>query len=112
MSGKSYSLRDDGYPTFKKIMSGGKWIGRVIPGNGCYHGIIGNTMFRGATEDDAFRGVVARHCGHGNYNEMALKNAKVRQANKRNRAVTQQAVDALISGDFAPFEKLFRKETS
>lgn len=50
-----YTLRNDGYSMFKKIMSGAKWIGRVCrKADGTYLGIIGKTEAMASTEREAF----------------------------------------------------------
>ncbi len=102
-----YALKDDGYPTFKKIVSGRKVIGRVAQIAGGYIGLIGPTQYKATTEDAAFKGVVARHCGYVDYDMMAQNNRAIRAVNNQNRAVAQHAAEELISGNFEPFEKLF-----
>ena len=110
MASKSYSLKDDGYPTFKKFVSGRKWIGRVCSTQlGHYLGIIGKTTFKGKTEDEAFRGVVARHCGHGSYTEMANKNSEIRAVNNQRRAEGRYAAEQMISGNFELFDKILQR---
>ena len=55
-----YKLRDDGYPTFKKIMNGRKWVGRVSQTAGGFLAKIGNYEVEALTEIVALREVVAK----------------------------------------------------
>jgi hypothetical protein len=55
-----YKLRDDGYPTFKKIMNGRKWVGRVSQTTGGFLAKIGNYEVEALTEIAALREVVAK----------------------------------------------------
>ena len=55
-----YKLRDDGYPTFKKIMNGRKWVGRVSPTTSGFLAKIGDYEAEALTEIAAFREVVAK----------------------------------------------------
>jgi hypothetical protein len=55
-----YKLRDDGYPTFKKIMNGRKWVGRVSQTTSGFLAKIGNYEVEALTEIAAFREVVAK----------------------------------------------------
>jgi hypothetical protein len=55
-----YKLRDDGYPTFKKIMNGRKWAGRVSPTAGGFLAKIGVYEAEALTEIAALREVVAK----------------------------------------------------
>src|SRR5580658_10541364 len=55
-----YKLRDDGYPTFKKIMNGRKWVGRVSQTTSGFLAKIGDYEAEALTEIAAFREVVAK----------------------------------------------------
>jgi len=55
-----YKLRDDGYPTFKKIMNGRKWVGRVSQTTSGFLAKIGNYEVEALTEIAALREVVAK----------------------------------------------------
>ena len=85
-----FVLRDSGYPTFKKIMSGRKWIGRVgkcADGDARgYFGKIGSTFVYAPTELEAFDLVVARHCGFETVDGLQANNRMVRNVNRANRA--------------------------
>lgn len=105
----TYRLTDVGFSTYKKIMSGRKAIGRVSVRDGRYFGIIGTKTFWADTEDAAFRGVVALHCGCSSASEMAQRNAVVRAVNRQNRAKAQYVADELIRGNFEPLNRLFKK---
>ena len=55
-----YKLRDDGYPTFKKIMNGRKWVGRVSQTTSGFLAKIGAYEAEALTEIAALREVVAK----------------------------------------------------
>jgi hypothetical protein len=55
-----YKLRDDGYPTFKKIINGRKWVGRVSQTAGGFLAKIGDYEAEALTEIAALREVVAK----------------------------------------------------
>jgi len=55
-----YKLRDDGYPTFKKIVNGTKWVGRVSQTAGGFLAKIGDHEAEAPTESAALRDVVAK----------------------------------------------------
>jgi hypothetical protein len=55
-----YKLRDDGYATFKKIINGRKWVGRVSQTAGGFHAKIGDHEAEAQTEVLALREVVAK----------------------------------------------------
>lgn len=102
-----YTLKDDGYPTFKKIVTGRKWIGRVCKTEkGYYLGIIGPTMVKHPTERGAFDSVVAKHCGFEEPADMDQHNRVVGARNRVRRAKVKQVADAMIQGNFEPFGRL------
>lgn len=112
MTSTSYRLIDDGYPTFKKIVSGRKWIGRVAKVKDGYLGLINQkggskVEFKAATEDEAFREVVARHLGYPNHAAMAVSNSRIRAVNRQHREEVQQIASEMIRGNFEPLDKLF-----
>jgi hypothetical protein len=106
MSGTNYRLVDDGYPTFKKIKRGSKWIGDVKKTELGYVGIIGSTTVKAPTEDKAFQEVVAKYCGHANYTAMAAKNTAVRAVNRQRKAEARYVTEELIRGNFKPLDRL------
>jgi hypothetical protein len=55
-----YKLRDDGYATFKKIINGRKWVGRVSETAGGFVAKIGDHEAEAPTEILALRQVVAQ----------------------------------------------------
>jgi hypothetical protein len=55
-----YKLRDDGYPTFKKIINGTKWVGRVSQTAGGFLAKIGDCKAEALTEIAALREVAAK----------------------------------------------------
>jgi hypothetical protein len=61
---EGYRLVDDGYPTFKKIVVGRKWVGRVVKRVSDYEAVVGTTTIRGATERAAFEAIVTALLGH------------------------------------------------
>jgi hypothetical protein len=104
-----YRLVDVGYPTFKKIMNGRKWVGRVCKTTDGYLGIIGPTQHRATTSDEAFREVVAKHLNFDSAASLAASNSEVRAINRARKAVAQHAVDEMLTGNFLPLDALFRK---
>ena len=108
MSMHRYRLFDAGYPTFKKIVTGRKWIGRVCKTQTGYFGIIGKTEYRGTAEDETFREVVARHCGFPSHAAMTKSNSAVRAVNKQYRAEVKQIADDMIRGDFSAIDRFFK----
>lgn len=101
----NYRLVDDGYPTFKKIKRGSKWIGDVKKIEGGYVGIIGSVTVKASTEDLAFKEVVAKYCGHANYSAMATKNTAVRAVNQQRKAEARYVAEEMIRGNFKPFNR-------
>jgi hypothetical protein len=104
-----YTLKDDGYPTYKKIVTGRKWIGRVCKTTTGFLGIIGPTQFKAATEKAAFDGVVAKHCGYADVADMDDANRAIRASNSRARAAGRYVADQLIQGNFEPFGRMLDK---
>lgn len=102
----SYRLVDDGYPTFKKIVSGRKWIGRVCKTDKGFLGIIGKTEYRGQSERETFDGVIAKHCGFDSAADMADMNREVRAINRVQRDKARYAANELLSGNFEPFAQM------
>jgi hypothetical protein len=101
----NYRLVDDGYPTFKKIKRGSKWIGDVKKVGQEYVGVIGSITVKAPTEDRAFKEVVARHCGHANYSTMATRNTAVRAVNQQRKAEARYVTEEMIRGNFKPFNR-------
>jgi hypothetical protein len=110
----TYRLVDDGYPTFKKIVSGRKVIGRVMKVESGFLGIIGSVSFKARTEAEAYREVVARYCGHTNYGAMKDRNRIVMAARTKARAEARYVTEEMIRGNFKPMDQLidrvFKKE--
>jgi hypothetical protein len=55
-----YKLRDDGYPNFKKIINGRKWVGRVTQTASGFLAKIGDHQAEALTAIEALRDVVAK----------------------------------------------------
>ncbi len=55
-----YKLRDDGYASFKKIINGRKWVGRVCQTANGFLAKIGNHEAEALTEIAAFQEVLAK----------------------------------------------------
>ena len=103
-----YSLKDDGY-SFKKIMHGKKWVGRVVKHatDPVYLGIIGKITVRMPSETGAFREVAARAMGFNSVDALLQKNAEVRVENRQIRAEAKIVVGEMLRGNFDPlFEKM------
>jgi hypothetical protein len=107
-----FTLRNDGYAGFKKIMQGKKWVGRVVThAEGGYLGIIGKNTARGATEVEAFREVAAKAFGCSSAAEVEARNREIRAARKHTRAIAQHAVDQFLNkGNWDPMWKLLSQE--
>jgi hypothetical protein len=108
----TYRLIDDGFPTYKKIVTGRKQIGTVrkLP-DGKFAGIIGKTSFVSVDEITAYNEVVARYCGYANYAAMRSRNAAARViANERRQHAEYVATEA-ISGNFKPLKQLLKRFT-
>lgn len=102
----AYRLVDDGYPTFKKIVRGRKWIGRVCKTKEGYLGIIGKTEFKGKTEQETFSEVVAKYCNYDSAADMATMNKEVRAINRVQRDKFKHVADEMLSGNFEPLDRL------
>jgi uncharacterized protein YdbL (DUF1318 family) len=102
----TYRLKDDGYPTFKKITSGRKQVGRVCKTKDGYLGIIGKTEYKGSTERETFDGVVAKHCGFDSAADMSNMNREIRAINRVQRAKFKHVADEMLSGNFEPLDRL------
>lgn len=102
-----FTLRDDGY-SFKKIMQGKAWIGRVLRHSvePRYLGIIGKLTVTAPTEREAFEEVVARHCGHVDAEAMRLRNRAVRVSNRQARAHGRDLARRFMHGDSGALEEL------
>lgn len=105
MSNNTYRLRDDGYPTFKKILCGKKWIGRVQRQmDGTYLGVIGNGAMRAFTEIEAFEGITAKHLGYQNASQLKAHNKVVVSRRREAKARARYVVDEMLQGNFEPLE--------
>lgn len=107
----TYRLQDAGYSTFKKIVTDGKWVGRVcVHADGGYLGIIGPVTIKARTEREAFDEVVARDLGFASAAALAVHNARVRATNRIRRAHVAAVVDqALNHRNFEPFMDMLNK---
>jgi hypothetical protein len=103
------TLKDDGF-SYKKIMQGRNWIGRVYPkADGTFGAYIGKAPHvSGATEKEAFEKVGAAYFGFSSPEALRANNAAVRAKNKANRALTRDAVNRALAGDFAGFDKILK----
>ena len=112
MTAKRFTLKDDGYPTFKKIMRGRHWVGRVCKhANGGYLGVIGKLFVRGATEMEAFNEVCAQSLDYyGSVNEPKVHNPIVSRVNHERRAEPPAVAQELFRGSFKPFDQRLNQE--
>lgn len=104
-----YRLVDDGYPTYKKIVTGRKWIGRVCKTSDGFLGIIGKSEFKSYDERACFDGVVAKHLGFETVEDLEAKNRRVRAANRAGRAEARHVAQEMLSGNFLPFERMITR---
>lgn len=108
-----YTLRSDGYATFKKIYLNRKWIGRVCPhADGGFVGTIGKVTLRAPTEHGAFEAVVADHAGFSSGPAMrqasAVASARRRHAARAGRAAAREFLAATTFEDrWAALDKIF-----
>lgn len=94
-----YTLRNEGYRSYKRIFQARRAIGRVYRSNdGTYVGLIGSVRISGhATEIIAFSEVVARHCGFESAREFEDHNRNIRAQNRaRRRADSRASFEALL----------------
>ena len=107
----SYRIVDIG-ASFKKIVIGRKWIGRVVKHHTeqRYLGIIGKTTISAPTEREAFEEIVARHCGFASAAMLRANNAEIRQRNRQEKADARYVVGEIMNGNFKPFLDRLTKE--
>jgi hypothetical protein len=102
-----YTLKSDGYATFKKITQGRKWVGRVYKNvEGTYTGKIGATERTGGSELAAFESVVAAQLGYDSVAELDAHNRSVRAANKQRRNEVRAVADRVLRGDWDALDQL------
>lgn len=93
--------------TYHKIMTGRKWIGRVIRhAEGGYLGIIGKLTVRAETSVEAFEEVGARWMGYESAAALRSKNRMVRRARAVSREIGNYAMGEIERGNFEPLTKL------
>ncbi|HXI97522.1 MAG TPA: hypothetical protein VNG73_01160 [Gemmatimonadaceae bacterium] len=113
MTNDIYRLVDVGV-SFKKIMHGRKWVGRVVKHatEPRYLGIIGKITVSMPTERGAFDEVVARQLGFTSCAALDAHNAEVRAKNRVIRAETRHVFDQMINhNNFEPMlDMLLSKE--
>lgn len=102
-----YTLKNDGYDTFKKIIVGRKWVGRVWKNaEGQYVGKIGATERTGLTERAAFDSVVAADLGFDSVEALDERNRAVRAANRQRGNEVRAIADRMIRGDWDALDQL------
>jgi hypothetical protein len=105
-----YTLKDDGYPTFKKIMVGKKWVGRVgRHAEGGFVGTIGNETIRASTEVAAFEEISARHMGYPSAAALKARNAKTRAVGRAARSVGDEVARRMLAGDYSAFDAVMTR---
>lgn len=94
-------LKDDGY-SFKKIMHGKKWVGRVVKtADGRYYARIGKHVEAYANDElSAFRAAGSKALGFENVEHLRAHNSAMRQQRKASRIRAANAINEL----FALFE--------
>ena len=101
----NYKLKDDGGASFKKIMKGKRWVGRVCQhADGSYLGVIGNMMLKAQTEVAAFEGITARFLGYANASQMKARGRTVRIERHESKARVVHAVEEMMNGNFEPLD--------
>jgi hypothetical protein len=92
-------LSRDGTVSYRKIVTGRKWVGRVYHSrtDNLFHGKIGTLEATGASEVEAFDEVVARRFGHADAASLRAANARVRANNKAVRAKARAFADEYLN---------------
>ncbi len=104
MANDIYRMVDVGV-SFKKIMHGRKWVGRVVKHatDPRYLGIIGKITVSMPTEREAFDEVVARQFGFASCSALDAHNAQVWAKNRETRAQVRYAFGEMINhNNFEP----------
>lgn len=106
----SYRLVNDGY-SFKKIVSGRKWVGRVVKHatEPRYLGIIGKITVSAPTERAAFDEVCARALGFANLAALNAHNTRTAAANRAGRADARYVVGEMLAGNYDPMLDMLTK---
>lgn len=101
----------EGTCTFRKIMCGRKWVGRVYRhADGTWRcAMYKCEQASAATPAQAFDEGVAKYLGFANAAALWQHNATVRAYNRQRRASAQHALNQIMQGNFRPFDELFRK---
>jgi hypothetical protein len=82
-----YRLKDDGYPSYQKIMRGKDWVGRVNKNaDGSFTGIIGRVEAPGTSWVDAMHQVVAKVEGL-DASEISRELVSVKPVQERTQAI-------------------------
>ncbi len=98
MANDIYRMVDVGV-SYKKIMHGRKWVGRVVKHatEPRYLGIIGKITVSMPTEREAFNEVVARQLGFASCAALDAHNARARAKNRETKAKVLYVVDQMIN---------------
>ena len=97
----SYRLmHPEGTCTFRKIMRGRKWVGRVCSHqDGGFVAVIGkHTWARGSTPVAAFEEAAAKHMGFASSAALRERNAEVRYLNRTRRQRGQELARRFLNG--------------
>ena len=95
-------MEREGTCTFHKIMSGRKWVGRVVQhADGDWLAVIGkNRMVRRPTAVDAFEQAAAEAMGYASAAALRSRNAEVRQRTRLANGLADEAYRRVLRGDY------------
>ena len=98
-------LPREGTCTFQRIMSGRKWVGRVVQhADGDWLGIIDKESVRRPTAMLAFDDIVATHLGYESGAQLRAQNARVRQVKRIYDKATDAVYSEVLHGNFKPLD--------
>jgi predicted RNase H-like HicB family nuclease len=111
----TYRMIDDGYPNFKKIKVGKKWVGRVCKhAEGGYLATINQKPMiaeRGATEREAFERAASKALGFSSPEEVRVNNARVRRQKAEVKQRSRYVVDQLVNhSNLEPLFEMLKNE--
>lgn len=98
----------EGTCTFRKIMHGRKWVGRVYQhADGTWRcAVYRQELGQGQTPKAAFETGIAKHLGYANIGELTDHNRLVRRRNRLAKQHARQVAHRLLQGDFSAIDAL------
>lgn len=104
-------LPPEGTCTFRKIMHGRKWVGRVYQNeDGTWRGVINRQeRGQGSTPKAAFADAVSKHLGYADVAALDALNSIVRRQNRARKQHARHVLNQIINGNFKPLDELLRR---